>query len=325
MDKLFQTGDFLAKKSEKKRDNNSKESDNIVEKKADSKFIHRRYFFIIAVIIIVICIIGIFWFFQGSDVAQAQLVIESGEVYVKHKDGSWIEGDNGMLLYQSDSVMTKNNSFATIVLFESSVIRLDSNTEIMIKEIIEIEGESNVLIQQDSGRTWNTVLKISGIDNYEVQTPTTVATVRGTSFDVHVFNDGTTGTGVSRGVVMVSSYLNGQIIDSIDLFENEFVTVDPEMIHEALDKGPFEKDDWVHNNEKKDEDIQSIGLSSFIDSSLNVKNELYKRIEPYIPELKSRYGMTDEELDALIDGYLLDYYDLPPETPDWIRDIIEIS
>ena len=75
----------------------------------------------------------------------------------------------------------------------------------------------------------------------------------------------------------------------------------------------------------KDLDIQTIGISSFINATINVKEELYQRIESYIPELKSRYGMTDEELDALIDGYLLGYYDLPPETPEWIREIIEIS
>jgi len=35
--------------------------------------------------------------------------------------------------------------------------------------------------------------------------------------------------------------------------------------------------------------------------------------------------MTDEELDVLIDNYLLGNIDLPPNTPDWIREIIELS
>ena len=310
-------GDLLVKKSDKMRENNSKELDSTVEKKVDSKFKNMKYFLIIAVVIMV-CIIGIFWFLQGSDVAQAQLIIESGEVYVKHAGGSWVEGNSGMLLYQSDSIKTNNNSFATVVLFESSVIRLDSNTEIMIKQIIDSKEGKNVLIQQDSGRTWNTVLKISGIDSYEVQTPTTVATVRGTSFDVHVYINGTTDTGVSRGIVVISSHKDGQIIDTIEIFINESVTVDPAFISESLKKKFFEKDDWVVDNEQKDLDIQTMGISDFINSTINVKKELYQRIEPYIPELKSRYGMTDEELDALIDGYLLGYYDLPPETPDWI-------
>ena len=57
----------------------------------------------------------------------------------------------------------------------------------------------------------------------------------------------------------------------------------------------------------------------------DIKAELYNRIDPYIPELKEQYGVTDEELDVLLEGYILGYYDLPPETPDWIREIIELS
>jgi hypothetical protein len=125
--------------------------------------------------------------------------------------------------------------------------------------------------------------------------------------------------------VIISSYKNGKVIDSIEVLINESVWIDPELINKSLKKKPFEKDDWVIGNEKKDVDIITLGISSFINSDINVKHMLYERIEPYIPELKSRYGMTDEELDVLIDGYLLGLYDLPPETPEWIIEIIEIS
>ena len=58
---------------------------------------------------------------------------------------------------------------------------------------------------------------------------------------------------------------------------------------------------------------------------MKVKGDLYDRLEPYIPDLKELYGVTDEELDVLIDGYLLGYFDLPADTPDWIREIIELT
>jgi len=41
-----------------------------------------------------------------SGAASAQLVVGSGIVQVKTSDGSWIDGENGTLLYQSDSVKT---------------------------------------------------------------------------------------------------------------------------------------------------------------------------------------------------------------------------
>ena len=37
------------------------------------------------------------------------------------------------------------------------------------------------------------------------------------------------------------------------------------------------------------------------------------------------FGITDEELEVLIDGYLDGYYDLPSDTPEWVREIIEVT
>ena len=89
--------------------------------------------------------------------------------------------------------------------------------------------------------------------------------------------------------------------------------------NEYIIKYPFDfpkkklvKDEWILKNLGEDEALFEL-----------LKTELYERIEEYIPELKERYGMSDEELDVLIDGYLKGHFDLPPETPDWIRDIIE--
>jgi len=232
-----------------------------------------------------------------------------------------------MLLYQSDSIKTGDNTSASIVLFESSIIRLDNNTEVTIQEILQQEGETSVKIKQDSGRTWNTVLKMSGIDDYEVHTPTTVASVRGTSFDVNIVNY-LVNVGVGRGIVIILRLLDGQVVDSLEVDEDEAVTVDPDELDLPLEIKPFEKDGWILKNQQKDEEISNIDSFDWGEGTafgMKIKMELYERIEQYIPELKDLYGVTDEELDVLIDGYLLGYYDLPPETPDWIRELIEIS
>ena len=286
----------------------------------------RKKLLLIIPVIVIICIVGFVWFTVSAEVVQAQLIIESGTVEVKHVGESWISAQNGMLLYQSDYVKTGNNTSASIVLFESSVIRLDSNTEVMIQEIVQQEGETSVKIKQEAGRTWNTILNISGIDDYELQTPTTVASVRGTSFSSYVGPlTGLTDIGVARGIVYVSSILNGVVIDMIEVHGDEAVTVDPDLIDQPLVTKPFIEDDWVRTNKQKDEDIMTMGVSSYLGFSLNVKEELYRRIGPYKLELQRRYGVTDQELEVLIDGYLLGLFDLPPETPAWIREIIELS
>jgi len=296
----------------------NKEADSKSDKKSQQKkpSSARKKVFLVIPVIIVLILVGVVWVILTSDsnVAKAQLVIDSGTVQVKHGGGVWTPAEDGMFLYQSDSVKTGDDSAATIVLFESSLIRLDNNTEVTLRELIQQVEETSVSIQQDAGRTWNTVLKISGIDNYEVQTPTTVASVRGTAFVVTVFADGETYYGIGHGNLNVSSIKHGQIVFTIILGKDEAVTIHPDLIDQPLEVIPFEKDDWILENQQKDEE-----------NTENVKEELYSRIEPYIPELKERYGMTDEELDTIIEGYLRGYYDLPPETPDWIRDIIELS
>lgn len=300
----------MGKEAEKTKEDKNNDKPN----RGKHNFSRNKIFLVIPVIAI-FCIIGFIWFTLnvGAE-AKAQLVIESGSVQVKHAGGSWNPAQNGMLLYQSDSVRTGGNTSASIILFESSIIRLDSNTEVTLQEILQQKGETSVTMKQGVGRTWNTITKISGIDNYEVQTPTTVVSVRGTSFEVNVSGDGKTDVGVGSGVVNVSSIENGSVVDTIEVDENESVTVDPGTIHQPLSTKPFEKDEWVLENEQKDEEFRE-----------NVKEKLYRRIEPYIPELKERYGVTDEELDVLLDGYIRGYFDLPPETPDWIREIIELS
>lgn len=340
IDIQFQARDILAKKSGTKKTKtkkpvtkksvakNTKESVTKKTNKSETKIpksnrkeipkpMGKRFRFIIPVII-VICLVGVLWFTLSPDIAKAeskaQLIIESGTVQVKHAEGSWISAENGMELYQSDSVRTGDNTSASIVLFESSIIRLDSNTEVTLQELIQHEGETSVTINQDAGRTWNTVSKMSGIDNYDVQTPTTVASVRGTAFVVIVESNGTTYYGVSHGILNVSSVSNGTIQGTIDVSGNESVIVYVDMVGKSLEIKSFVIDDWILENLNKDEQFVT-----------DVKEELYSRIEPYIPELKALYGVTDEELEILIDGYLRGDFELPPQTPDQIREIIELS
>ena len=104
-----------------------KSNENIKEKTITLKKGRNKFLYIIPIIII-ICIIAIVLFVVMSpQVVKAQLIIESGDVQVKHDGGSWSSAENGMLLYQSDIVKTGDNTTSSIILFESSIIRLDSN------------------------------------------------------------------------------------------------------------------------------------------------------------------------------------------------------
>ena len=299
---------------------------NNVKKKPETEkpnFMRKKLRLIIPVIVI-LCIIGLVLFTLNSDVididessdeAKAQLIVESGNVQVKSGGGLWASAQNGTLLYQSDSVKTGSNTSASIVLFKTSIIRLDSNTEVTIREIQQAE-ETSVEIEQNSGRTWNTIKKISGIDDYEVQTPTTIASVRGTSFDVYILANGNITISVGNGTVNVTSYKDGQIIHSIEVPEYLSLTVDPGNLDKIPNPIPYEEDAWILENQQKDDELIK-----------DLKEELYKRIEPFLPELRELLdgNPTDEEIEVLIEGYILGEWSLPADSPDWAKKLFEFA
>lgn len=311
----------MAKKPSKKKsklNNKRKQAKKIDNKKINLKKdtkpkSKKKIIFLILPIIVIICIVVFVWFLLRPEVIKAQLIIESGTVQVKHGSEAWISAENGMSLYESDSVRTGNNSSASIIFFKTSIVRLDSNTEVTLEKLFR-EEETSVTIQQDSGRTWNTVYKISGIDNYEIQTPTTVASVRGTAFVVIVWENYSTYYGVSHGILNVTSVSNGVIQDSIDVSGDESVFVFIDMINESLEIVPFEMDEWVIENLLKDQ--------QFVD---DLKAELYSRINDYIIEIKGEFNISDDEIDALLEGYILGYIGLPDDTPEWIKELFEFS
>jgi len=301
----------LTKKTVSKKRKTGK---NTVTKSDDKGIAKKSRLRLIVVAIVVICLIGsvllvINTGFFGSEEAKAQLTFVSGNiVQVKHTGGSWTDAENEMDLYESDSVKTGDSSAATIILFKGSIIRLDSNTEITLKEIIEGE-ETSVKIEQDAGRTWSTIQKISGIDNYEVETPTTVASVRGTSFDVNVTEDGITIVSVIKGSVNVSTTGEGTVY-TVTLGQNYSITVGPGGMGEEEE---LIVDDWILNNLLNDETFTE-----------DLKAIIYENIEPYMDDLKNRIGMTDEEIEILIEGYIRGDFAIPPETPEEYKELFEL-
>jgi hypothetical protein len=313
-----------AKKSITKEIKNTLKNSTEQKKDVDKQIKNKPGFFskkisLIITLIIIICIIVVAFIALNQEVAanevKAQLVIDYGEVQVKSNDGSWSTAENGMDLFESDSVKTGDDTSASIILFKTCIVRLDNNTEVSINKLVQDAEEKSVEIEQNSGRTWNTVSKISGIDNYEVQTPTTVASVRGTSFGIYYLVDGNISVTVSNGTVNVTTYKDGQPQHSIEVTEYLSLTVDPKNPDKKPKTKPVEEDDWFDENQDKDEEL-----------ILDLKEEIYMRIEPFLDEVRELFGgPTDEELEALIEGYILGYWTLPEDTPEWARELFEFK
>ncbi len=129
---------------------------------------------VLALIIMVAGIVAYPVFF--SKTITAQLYIDEGEVQVDTGNG-WQQATDEMELTVKDKVRTLAGK-ATLILMEASVIRLGENTEISLDQL----SKKAISLKQSAGETWNKVERLAGLESYKIETPTTVATVRGTGF-----------------------------------------------------------------------------------------------------------------------------------------------
>jgi hypothetical protein len=140
-------------------------------------------------------------------VSVSTLTVVDGAVLVSHAGAEFTSAREGEVLVAGDTIRTGTGGAAEITYFEGSSVRLEAGTEIVVERLrIEADGGTVIGMMQTLGRTWHVVTKlISGSSRYEVRTPSSTASVRGTIFavDVHVDADGPAATvTTSEGVVV---------------------------------------------------------------------------------------------------------------------------
>ncbi|HOX96808.1 MAG TPA: FecR family protein [bacterium] len=115
-----------------------------------------------------------------------QLQVEKGQVYVKQGNLEYQLVKEDLTLATGDSVKTSDNSAASIVVGEGAVMRLDANTELTINQAeMSSMWEQQVNVKVSEGKIWFRILKLfNDQSQWEVETPTVVATVRGTAFSI---------------------------------------------------------------------------------------------------------------------------------------------
>ncbi len=207
----------------------------------------------------------------------ATLAVHSGEVFVN--DGS---ASAGMDLHAGDIIKTMAKSKASVVFFDSSVLRLDENTEIVVKKL----AKGSVDLKQSAGQTWSRVLKLSGIQEYTIETPNTVATVRGTGFAVKV-SDGDTKVMVKEGKVRVVSFEENVMVAEAMVTENMGMIV--------TDEAPSEME------------MEFMGAESWVDENFAADDEFIDEVvHDYMEEnseLFAKMNLTAEEMEASVEDF----------------------
>ncbi|MBN1962484.1 MAG: FecR domain-containing protein [Deltaproteobacteria bacterium] len=87
----------------------------------------------------------------------------------------------------SATVITYENSFASLRLFSGSLVRMGPNTQLLIKQLNYKKpvGKRHESLSVKVGHIWAGVLRLIGSESkFEIETPNAIAGVRGTSFFV---------------------------------------------------------------------------------------------------------------------------------------------
>ena len=140
-------------------------------------------------------------------VFSATLTNFMGEVALqKPEDKIWLPVEKDMPLQKSDRLKTGAKSFAEILIDDGSLLRIEGNSEIVLKELSagfeKKRIESTIYLRL--GKLMSKIAKfVNTRSRFSVRTPTMVAGVRGTEFVVVVAQSGKTELAVIRGKVSV--------------------------------------------------------------------------------------------------------------------------
>jgi len=226
----------------------------------------------IAAVLILILVFGYFKI-TGSPTVEAFLNIYQGDVKIDHGQG-WVGATDGMDLELKDKVRTEANSEAAIVLHESTIISMEAETEIFLKDL----AKTHLKAEQPSGSTWNKFTGLAGVEGLSIETPTTVATVRGTDFGVEM-NE----ILVGEGEVEVEYKGQKHTIPS----GKKAVIKDGELVIEELTE-----EDWAKINGNRQNTVKTLKV-------LRIR-EVEKH--PFLAKrLKKQYGVTDAEINEYLD------------------------
>ncbi|AFM13640.1 FecR family protein [Turneriella parva] len=140
---------------------------------------------------------------------SAKFTYVKGDVLVSGKPATL-----GQTVSKDATIEVKNNSMAVLQFSSSASITLKANSVLSIANLSKNEsGKPVIELSQSSGASFSKIAK--GQSEFSIKTPTAVAGVRGTSFELTVGNGKTTQIKLLEGKVAVIKATEGQTAEAI--------------------------------------------------------------------------------------------------------------
>jgi len=187
----------------------------------------------IAALVVVVLIVGIggfLYFPRGGNVTQdiaATLAILQTDISAQKSGADFTPALDGELLANGDVLKSSQNGRAVLTFFDGSTLTVDPGSIVKVLTLNRLtNGGIQLVVEQSLGRTWASVAKLKTADSkFEVRTPTSTASVRGTAFETLVLQqpDGsvTATFKADDGQLIVTAQAGGQTTVNA----NEQVTV----------------------------------------------------------------------------------------------------
>lgn len=143
----------------------------------------------------------------GPSLGEAQVAAVSGDVSFFDPEGLAFEVDLEDILPIGTIIVTGSKSFVELIWGETGWVRIDENSRVQLADSPDITSETTLAarLKLTLGRIWvDLVRKADQLINFEVETPTVTAGVRGTAFSVEQWETGACQVAVLRGLVEVS-------------------------------------------------------------------------------------------------------------------------
>lgn len=219
-------------------------------------------------VILAIAVIGIgFFWFTSANAHVASVNIYSGSAEIRSGSHT-TSATNGTAVRAKDVIKVGKDSRVSIILRDGSVFRLEAGSEVTITDLL-YKGDSvqTLDVEVTTGRMWSKMKPLETGANVDVETPTIVASVRGTSFNVDYLQK------VSTVYVSSHSVTVGMIAPphtEVTLTEGQIIHVNDNNPGEDILDGTSQlqledKDGWIIFNETEDAKLD--GRTTVISSS----------------------------------------------------------
>jgi hypothetical protein len=212
---------------------------------------------LIGIVVVAVIAGGFFYYTKVAGASIGNLNIYEGTVDVI-RGGSASAGKTGTGIHKTDVIKVGPGSRVSIILKDGSVIRLEANSEVEVTELT-YDGDNiqTANFRLISGKMWSKVEPLDADANWRVETPTIVASVRGTQFNTR-YSDNSSGVSVYGGKVGVA-LLKDLSKEKLLIKDNQFIladdNLDADFAKDPIIMDSSQYDDWIIFNLGEDEKL----------------------------------------------------------------------